>query len=178
MRERDNQEFRLIAVGVNIEFLAFDNTAAILCASRIMRELVGAKNPADAGFVVYRRQSEDGWEIIHLVGPCETSIIRKKDIQDIRFISYDGKFPTLCSGTLVFETISSDGEKTRYEWSHCLRSGGNTFVKDGCEKVTKGRWSIKWGLVKDTEAFDTEARALLKKVVNANVPHGCCGGCV
>jgi len=186
MRERDNQEFRLVAAGVDIEFLAFDNTAAILQASRIMRELVSAKDPEAAGFVVYRRQSIEEqrqyplvWEIIHRVEPGETPVTHRKDIQTIEFIGYDGKSPTLCAGTLVFETVSSTGEKTKYSWYNCLISGGSvTFDNNWSEKVTKGQWRIKWRAVADSEDFDSKARLLLTKVVNANVPRGCCGGCV
>ena len=59
------------------------------------------------------------------------------------FVSYSGKYPTLCSGILKFKI---DGKlytigKDQYFW---LRSGGRVSFDDNwCEEeVTHGPWSV------------------------------------
>jgi hypothetical protein len=88
--------------------------------------------------------------------------------QDVKFISYDGKYPNLCNGVLTF---SVDGE-VRTTSRNALKSGGgnrpNTFKGD-------------WQLYEDEPAFaDLSKRSLsyLIAEVNDNITErGCCGGC-
>lgn len=87
---------------------------------------------------------------------------------NIEFISYDGRYPTLCSGTLI---LSIDGKPRKLK--DCLCSGGSaTFDKNGDECVTKGRWKVE--LPKDLSKHYKK----ITKLVNDNIPHGCCGGCI
>lgn len=89
----------------------------------------------------------------------------------LKFISYDGKYPNLCSGTLVMEL---DGKKVHFP-SYCLSSGGSvTFDSDWCEHVTQGKWTIK----EFPDNFPEELKKYATKLVNRNVEYGCCGGCV
>lgn len=85
----------------------------------------------------------------------------------VRFISYDGKYPNLCSGTLVLEV---DG-KTR-EIPYALCSGGSVFFDKGNAFVETGRWSVN--LPEDLEPYRKE----IEDLVNDEVPQGCCGGCL
>lgn len=86
----------------------------------------------------------------------------------IEFISYNGKYPNLCSGELI---LRIDGKEVSL--SSCLCSGGYvTFDDDWCEHVGRGKW-----VVDVPEEFAQYADEITE-VVNDNVPWGCCGGCV
>lgn len=90
----------------------------------------------------------------------------------VEFVSYDGRYPCLCYGTLV---LRIDGKKVTLP-SGCLISGGLvTFDDDWCEEVFDGPWSV------DPTEVPIEYHDRLEEIkecVNANVPWGCCGGCV
>lgn len=85
----------------------------------------------------------------------------------VKFISYDGSYPCLCSGTL---TLEIDGVvRTDFQ----LYSGGKVWFDDNWrEHVEDGPWSIE--VPDDLLHLKNE----IEKVVNSNVPWGCCGGCV
>ena len=86
----------------------------------------------------------------------------------VKFISYSGRYPNLCSGTLKIEV---DGKA--YEFYRILRSGG--FVSREFETVTYGPWSIF------EHKLPEELKNLAKEItecVNSNVSKGCCGGCL
>ncbi len=87
----------------------------------------------------------------------------------VKFISYNGRYPHLCTGTLVIEI---DGEV--YNLYNSLSSGGGvSFTADWDEIVTSGAWSVD-GLPVEIEHLRKE----IEDVVNKNVRWGCCGGCV
>lgn len=87
----------------------------------------------------------------------------------IEFVSYNGKWPNLCSGTLV---LKINGEEKVLP-DCCMCSGGSvTFDADWNETVTQGPWTVD---VPD-ELLDYKEE--IEKCVNNNVPWGCCGGCV
>lgn len=84
----------------------------------------------------------------------------------VKFISYDGKFPNLCSGILVLEV---DGKK--WELSHALCSGGYVGFNERLNAVVEeGPWSVN--LPEDLEPYRQE----IEELVNDEIPHGCCGG--
>lgn len=85
----------------------------------------------------------------------------------VEFVSYDGEYPNLCSGTLV---LRINGEEVVL--NSCLISGGCVWFEDWDEHVSGGPWSIE--LPEDLEEYRNE----ILKVVNENVRWGCCGGCV
>lgn len=89
----------------------------------------------------------------------------------VKFISYNGSYPNLCSGTLVIEV---DGKE--YEMNYILCSGGSVWFDDGwCEHVESGEWSIREDeLPEEIRKYKNE----IEDLVNANVSWGCCGGCV
>ena len=93
-------------------------------------------------------------------------------MRDIQFISYTGKYPNLCSGKL---TISVDGDEITED--HCLISGGyiRSFVD---EDIVKGEWTVDFLHKFYFMNFDDEEKKLITDLVNANIPFGCCGGCI
>lgn len=89
----------------------------------------------------------------------------------LQFVSYDGDYPNLCSGTLV---LKLDGKDIKFP-KYCLSSGGSvSFTEDWDEVVTQGEWTID-EFPKD---FPEELKSKAEDLVNENVPQGCCGGCV
>ena len=84
----------------------------------------------------------------------------------IEFVSYDGRWPSLCLGTLE---LKIDGEKLLL--FNSLISGGG--IND--EYIENGLWLI------DPDAVSPQYHHLLAEIadiVNENVPQGCCGGCI
>lgn len=87
----------------------------------------------------------------------------------VEFVSYDGRFPNLCSGKLV---LRIDG-KVVIMPDHCMISGGCVwFDNEWGEHVETGGWSVE--VPDDLCKYKKE----IEDCVNANVPNGCCGGCV
>ena len=86
-------------------------------------------------------------------------------------IDYDGKYPNLCSGTLI---IFIDGKKWIFP-DYCLISGGFvSFDEDWDGHVATGPWEIsKW-----PENFPEEYKANVVEKINEKIPYGCCGGCL
>lgn len=89
----------------------------------------------------------------------------------IKFISYDGAWPNLCRGTL---TVEKDGKQ--YSMYGVLVSGGSvSFDADWEADVEEGDWII------DRNALAPELQddwLELESLVNDEIPHGCCGGCI
>ena len=90
---------------------------------------------------------------------------------ELKFISYDGRYPNLCSGNLILEL---DGVR-QYFPQCCLSSGGGAyFDADGDDHVTSGDWDITdW-----PEGFPDSMKKTAVQLVNDNVRQGCCGGCL
>lgn len=87
----------------------------------------------------------------------------------VEFVSYDGDFPNLCSGTLV---LRIDGEEVTFP-KHCMRSNGSVyFDEDWHEYIEHGEWSV---VVPEQYA---DIKDEIERCVNENVEWGCCGGCV
>ena len=93
----------------------------------------------------------------------------KKEI--LKFISYDGDYPNLCSGTLIMEL---DGKQITFP-DFCLCSGGFVdFDEDWMEIVASGPWIID----EFPKGFPEELESEALDLVNDNISWGCCGGCV
>ena len=89
----------------------------------------------------------------------------------LKFISYDGAYPNLCSGILKMKL---DG-RIIYFPEFCLSSGGSvSFDNDWNEEVTQGEWSID----EFPKGFPKELEDEATNLVNENINQGCCGGCV
>ena len=90
----------------------------------------------------------------------------------VEFVSYDGKWPCLCFGTLI---IKVDGKT--YSFEHAMISGGGIFggpSTDWDMWAEYGDWKIDLREHPELEPYKEE----IEKVVNENVEQGCCGGCI
>lgn len=89
----------------------------------------------------------------------------------LSFVSYDGKYPNLCAGTLI---MAIDGIEIEFP-QYCLSSGGSvSFDDEWNEHVTVGEWSIS-SFPKD---FPENLKSEAESIVNDNIEFGCCGGCI
>ena len=114
----------------------------------------------------------------------------------IKFISYTGKWPNLCSGVL---TVEINGKE--YKFGHEIDDYDfktNSYKTDnfdgfwltgGCIKMSIDRdmWSENgpWKINGYWESADEkhpqwviDILPKLLEIFNENVPHGCCGGCI
>lgn len=65
-----------------------------------------------------------------------------------------------------------DGENVTFP-KYCMHSGGCvTFDEDWQEHITEGMWSV------DVPEKFAARKDEIERIVNENVPWGCCGGCV
>ena len=88
----------------------------------------------------------------------------------VEFVSYDGKYPCLCMGTL---TIKVDGKA--YRFNHAMISGGCILRNEDWEMwAEQDDWKIDLGEHSELEPYKEE----ITRVVNDNVEQGCCGGCI
>lgn len=127
-------------------------------------------------------------------------LLNSSDPQHVKFISYDGKFPNLCSGMLhliidgqnyLFCAISPEYsssakkkvEKIESEHGECKicesfwSTGGSCGFRGHYSDpyVTHGEWNI------DVEYLPDEIKQYaheINEVFNDNVDYGCCGGCI
>lgn len=85
-------------------------------------------------------------------------------------IKYNGSYPCLCMGHLQVWL-----DDNYYDFgSYCLQSGGLWyFDKDGDVITEQGEWTLE--SVPDN--FPPEYITPLLKVINEQIPLGCCGGC-
>lgn len=89
----------------------------------------------------------------------------------VKFISYDGRYPNLCSGELVLEV---NGKVYKWErYSGFMRSGGG--LNPNYEGSWQGEWKVDYSQIPDEiKEYANE----IDECINDNVQHGCCGGCI
>lgn len=86
----------------------------------------------------------------------------------VEFISYSGRYPNLCRGTLI---LRINGKIVK--WKNCLESGGYVwFSEDWEDHIEYGPWSVN--VPSEYLLYKEE----IEKMVNENIPEGCCGGCI
>ena len=90
-------------------------------------------------------------------------------VEHVKFVSYTGKYPNLCSGNLTLlidgKTVKFDSIKDRF-WA----IGG--FISDDYEYVYKEEWIIS---IDDLPEKYRKYAYEIDRVFNEHVPHGCCG---
>lgn len=86
-------------------------------------------------------------------------------------IEYDGEYPNLCRGKLI---VTVDGIRWNFPPCCLLSGGGVWFDEEWSEHVEEGPWSIRdWPV-----GFPEAQKKAVQDAVNAEIPKGCCGGCV
>lgn len=105
-------------------------------------------------------------------------MIRSSSVENsnVKFISYTGKWPILCSGVLTLE-VNGKTYKFGYsqEYPKFWYSGGSCGFEDTGAYINYGEWEI------DVDDLPEELRKYaleIDKVLNENVEPGCCGGCL
>lgn len=128
-------------------------------------------------------------------------ILNKKNSNTsrVKFISYTGEYPSLCSGVLTLEIDGNQykfghnfmshhyDEKTK-TWSYTDEdpnnpnfdsfwiSGGNvSHDEDWNWDVRKAEWKID---VDELPEQFWDIATEIDAVINENIPYGCCGGCI
>lgn len=105
-------------------------------------------------------------------------MLKSNNIKHVKFVDYNGKFPCLCMGTL---TLNIDSKIVRFgqqeKYNTFWRSGGECgFKNDYTENyITENEWVINIDDLPDEYKKYAEE---IDIVFNANVPYGCCGGCL
>jgi len=101
---------------------------------------------------------------------------------EIKFISYDGSFPNLCSGDLKLDidgkvyTFGGYGHNGPDHYDCFWSSGGSVwFDDDWGDHISSGPWVISKDELPD---FLKSEYKKISRIFNENVPFGCCGGCV
>lgn len=86
-------------------------------------------------------------------------------------IEYDGNYPNLCSGHLKVFLDDVEWDFGKF----CLNSGGSVLSDNNLDMwTTQGEWSIdEW-----PDDFPVELRPFVLEHINAEIEHGCCGGCI
>ena len=105
----------------------------------------------------------------------------------VKFVSYTGKYPNLCSGVLtlcingeevrfghdymVFESWKTDGNYDAF-W---VTGGACGFYNNWDDYIDHGEWQIfEDDLPEEYRKYSED----IINVFNENVPWGCCGGCL
>lgn len=103
--------------------------------------------------------------------------------EHVKFVSYSGKYPNLCSGILILDI---DGKEVKFGNSYLSKekiydsfwtSGGSCGFRNGYSEsyVNHGEWEINVDMIPDEyKKYASE----IDDVFNSNVPNGCCGGCL
>ncbi len=100
---------------------------------------------------------------------------------EIKFISYDGKYPNLCSGILTLEIDGKTvtfGSDNRCDYDRFWISGGCCGFDSRLNEnyIETDEWQFD-----DDEYFPDEyldCYGEIKALFNQNVEFGCCGGCL
>ena len=92
----------------------------------------------------------------------------------VKFISYTGEWPNLCSGIL---TLEIDGKEVQFGYgppnNPFWTSGGG--LNPNYEGTYQGEWKIDVNMIPGKyRKYASE----IDKVFNENVKWGCCGGCI
>ena len=105
-------------------------------------------------------------------------MLKSNNIKHVEFVDYNGKWPHLCTGTL---TLKIDGKFVKFgtqeKYGKFWRSSGECgFNNDYTEHyIIENEWVINVDDLPDEYKKYAEE---IDIVFNANIPYGCCGGCL
>ena len=131
-----------------------------------------AKAFVDEEMKGYAEADRKRWEKYYQIEDWELCGADEVVHYNVEFVSYDGKYPNLCAGVLILKV-----NDTVYTFAkHSLQSGGSTYFTNHYRNshINEGDWDI----VQWPSNFPEGAQEKAKAVVNDNVQHGCCGGCL
>ena len=98
------------------------------------------------------------------------------EMSNVKFISYDGRYPHLCSGKL---TLKIDGIVVTFGSLWKIQTDYPKFWSSGgvcnSESCSTNEWEID---VRELPEIYRKYAAEIDRIFNDNVPHGCCGGCL
>ena len=97
-------------------------------------------------------------------------------MRSIEFVSYSGRYPSLCSGWLE---LKIDGKPWRRYVN--LFSGGQCYIDGEREVVEQGPWDLtgyEYDYFTNNDGFTDEEIDEVIRLLNENVEYGCCGGCL
>lgn len=119
-------------------------------------------------------------------------LVNKKNLNTsrVKFISYTGEYPNLCSGVLTLE-IDGKQYKFGHDYSRCHyhtdiekwvqededpnNPNFNSFWTSGGHVTRRGEWQID---VNELPEQFWDVATEIDAVINENIPYGCCGGCI
>lgn len=151
-----------------------DDAVATICESAgMLHDLIDA---SDETVVLLKAANLLG---VDINGSWSANTESTELMNHIRFVRYTGKFPSLCAGILKLvidgETVtfgpSTSVEKPMYD--RFWRSGGYTNWATN-EVVERGWCVCADELPEQYRAYADE----IQEVMDTNIPHGCCGGCL
>lgn len=112
----------------------------------------------------------------------------------IDFVSYDGEYPNLCRGQLTIKYgrklyrfgypkdwwFSSHNENEKVEFYPAFWSSGGRICRNEEWEMwaEKGEWDYDCSEEDKLPRFVLENKDEIMRMFNANVRHGCCGGCI
>lgn len=109
-------------------------------------------------------------------------LINNTEQKHVKFVSYTGRYPILCSGILTLEidgveyTFGGRWKKPKPDFDSFWLSGGHVRADENWNfDVSTGEWGINLEYL--PEQFHKYA-AEIDEVFNENVEYGCCGGCI
>ena len=93
----------------------------------------------------------------------------------IEIISYDGRYPNLCSGRLTLKVGGK--EYATHPGVLCPGEGAECYCDENWDEVVeRGRWCV------DPTALPEEIRHLASRIEGAvnesDIERPCCGGCI
>ena len=97
----------------------------------------------------------------------------------VKFVSYTGEYPNLCSGILTLEidgieyTFGSEYNRPKPDFKRFWYSGGG--ITDDYNSTIEEEWEVD---VDDLPEQFRKYAAEIDRVFNDNVEWGCCGGCI
>ena len=124
---------------------------------------------------------------------------KSKNTKRVKFISYTGEYPNLCSGILILEIdgiqykfghnyATCQYDENKKTWYHTdedpehpnydqfWRSGGSvSHDKHWNWNIEHREWKID---VDELPEQFWDVAAEIDAVINENIPFGCCGGCI
>ena len=88
----------------------------------------------------------------------------------IALVCYDGSYPNLCSGTLI---VATNGKVFTFP-RHSLMSGGSVTFDENWGETNIGDWEVReW-----PDDYPEDLKDDTIQMINAEIPQGCCGGCL